>query len=78
MWPRGHTRNSHCLGLTVAQAQRSAHGDALPACRIRPQKEGRDPYVSAETSCTAMRISSGRFLALSFCLSCEQALTTVL
>ena len=35
-------------------------------------------YVSAATSCTAARISSGRFRASSFCLSCEQTLTTVL
>ena len=38
----------------------------------------RRPHASCETSSTARRISSGRFLALSFCLSWEHALTTVL
>ena len=45
---------------------------------INTVTEGTERYDSAATSCTARRISSGRFLALSFCLSCEQALTTVL
>jgi cytochrome c5 len=61
----------------------SGNPDVLRWCRLASAAATRQErtigiYESAETSCTATRISSGRFLALSFCLSWEQALTTVL
>src|SRR5262249_4801734 len=57
---------------------RTGDMDSGLAPSARPGMTGGESSRYASTSCTATRISSGRFLALSFCLSCEQALTTVL
>src|SRR5215218_9319667 len=85
----GHSKSSVLLRFAIRDGNiwQCGNGDTLGRARRRAQLiaavhrgslEGAELYDSAATSCTARRISSGRFLALSFCLSCEQALTTVL
>ena len=83
----GHSKSSVLLRFAIRDGNmwQCGNGDTpwpRTGCARNPMlrciNRGTERYDSAATSCTARRISSGRFLALSFCLSCEQALTTVL